>query len=66
LLRDHRITLVVTKNAGGSGADAKLTAARALGVPVLMVNRPNPPARRSFTTVAEILRWLGHPADLGV
>jgi len=66
LLRDHRINLVVTKNGGGSGADAKLTAARALGVPVLMVNRPNPPPRLAFATVAGVLHWLGHPADLGV
>ncbi|MDE8409532.1 precorrin-6A/cobalt-precorrin-6A reductase, partial [Klebsiella pneumoniae] len=40
VLRDQAIDLVVCKNAGGSGAEAKLIAARHLGVPVLMIDRP--------------------------
>ncbi|MBU0537776.1 MAG: precorrin-6A/cobalt-precorrin-6A reductase, partial [Gammaproteobacteria bacterium] len=36
-----RIDLIVCKNSGGSAADAKLQAARELGLPVLMVQRPN-------------------------
>ena len=34
LLQDHDIDLVVAKNAGGSGAQAKILAARQLGLPV--------------------------------
>ena len=40
LMERHRITCVVAKNAGGAGAEAKLAAARALGVPVVMIARP--------------------------
>jgi precorrin-6A/cobalt-precorrin-6A reductase len=40
LLRDHAVDLVVCKNAGGSAAQAKLIAARALGLPVIMIDRP--------------------------
>jgi precorrin-6A/cobalt-precorrin-6A reductase len=66
LLRQHRIALVVTKNAGGEGAWAKLEAARQLNLPVLMVERPVPPARKVVATPEEALRWLGHDAPLGV
>ncbi|GHE02111.1 cobalt-precorrin-6x reductase [Defluviimonas sp. 20V17] len=62
LLRDHRIDLIVAKNAGGAGARAKLDAARALGLPVVMIDRPALPARQVAGSVAEVMRWLGHPA----
>jgi precorrin-6A/cobalt-precorrin-6A reductase len=65
LLRDHAITHVVAKNAGGAGAEAKLGAARALGLPVIMIDRPETPARRLCRSVAEALAWL-HDADRGV
>jgi precorrin-6A/cobalt-precorrin-6A reductase len=66
LLRDHAIGHVVAKNAGGAGAEAKLVAARALGLPVIMIDRPAVPARRLCRSVAEVLAWLGHDADRGV
>lgn len=59
LLRAHRVDIVVCKNAGGTGAQAKLLAARALGLPVLMVARPRLPARHEVTQVADVLQWLG-------
>ena len=65
LLREHRIDTVVCKNAGGSGAVAKLQAARALGLPVVMVARPVLPARNEVAGVAEVLRWLGHADAAG-
>ncbi|WSG48249.1 cobalt-precorrin-6A reductase [Dactylosporangium sp. NBC_01737] len=40
LLRSYTIQLLVTKDSGGDMTAAKLTAARRLGVPVLMVDRP--------------------------
>ena len=40
LLREHRIDALVTKNSGGDMTRAKLDAADALGVPVVMVGRP--------------------------
>lgn len=65
LLTDHRITHVVAKNAGGTGARAKLDAARALGRPVILIDRPEPPPRRSFAAPEEVLDWIGAHADLG-
>jgi precorrin-6A/cobalt-precorrin-6A reductase len=66
LLRDHRITHVVARNAGGEGAKAKLDAARALGLPVIMIDRPILPKRRTVQSVDQIMRWLTHSACLGV
>lgn len=66
LLRTHRIDLIVAKNAGGIGARAKLDAARQLGLPVILIDRPAVPERPRVETVAEVLDWLDHPADLGV
>lgn len=67
LLRAHRIGLVVSKNSGGTGAYAKLEAARTLSLPVLLIDRPALPSRAEAHSVAEVMRWLGHEAtDLGV
>ncbi|KGB82385.1 cobalt-precorrin-6X reductase [Rhodovulum sp. NI22] len=66
LMVRHGIDLVVAKNAGGSGARAKLDAARMLGLPVLLIDRPAVPDRPVAHEVAGVLRWLGHHADLGV
>jgi len=43
LLQARQIDVLVTKNAGGTATAAKLAAARALGVPVVMVRRPPVP-----------------------
>ena len=57
LLRDHHIDLVVTRNSGGSATAAKLTAAQQLGLPVLMVRRPQDPPGEQAQDVAEALAW---------
>ena len=60
LLRGHRAGLLVTKNSGGPMTAAKLTAARDLGVHVIMVARPPlPPGSAVVSAVPEALRWLG-------
>jgi precorrin-6A/cobalt-precorrin-6A reductase len=59
LLKDHRIEIVVAKNAGGTGAEAKLIAACELGLPVVLIDRPKVPDRRVARTVDEVLAWLG-------
>lgn len=58
IMQAHRIDLVVAKNAGGPGAVAKLEAARALGLPVVMVARPPMPPRVEATAVADVLAWV--------
>ena len=58
LLEAHRIEVIVTKNSGGAGAAAKLDAARALSLPVIMVERPDLPEAPSVETVADALLWL--------
>lgn len=63
LLQGHGIDIIVAKNAGGTGAEAKLIAARRLGLPVLMIARPRI-AGPSVASVEEAMRWCH--ADLGV
>lgn len=67
LMQDHRIDLVVSKNAGGTGAYAKIAAARSLGLPVVMIDRPSLPERQEAHGVAQVMDWLRHSGvDLGV
>jgi precorrin-6A/cobalt-precorrin-6A reductase len=63
LLRNHAIETVVTKNSGGTGSSAKLEAARALQVPVIMVERPDLPEAPSVETVEDALAWLDRAHD---
>lgn len=58
LLEHYRIDRVVCKNAGGEGARAKLVAARQLGLPLLMVDRPRVPQRTEVHSVDAALDWL--------
>ena len=66
LMRAHGIDVVVCKNAGGEATDAKLHAARALGLPVIMIDRPAVPPRREVHDPAAVLDWIAHAADRGV
>ncbi len=60
LFREHAIDVLVTKDSGGD--DAKLVAARRLGVPVVIVRRPPQPAATVVSTVDQAANWviLGH------
>lgn len=58
LLTTRRIDTIVCKNSGGP-ADAKLAAARDLGVRVVIKNRPRRPDTATAASVAEALAWLG-------
>lgn len=57
LLHHHGIEAVVCKNSGGP-MDGKLAAARRLGIPVVMLQRPARPQTARAATVAEALTWL--------
>jgi precorrin-6A/cobalt-precorrin-6A reductase len=55
LLSARKIDVVVTKNAGASATEAKLTAARTLGLRVIMVDRPpRPPSAGDDLFVSDV------------
>ena len=58
LLRQYAVDVVVTKDSGGSMTAAKLTAARKLGLPVVLVRRPAVPGVPAVGTVEEALAWV--------
>lgn len=66
LMRAHGIDLVVAKNAGGTGARAKIDAARALGLPVIMIDRLPMPQAQSVHDLGDVLAWIDHSAHRGV
>lgn len=60
VFREHRIDLLVTKDSGGAATAPKLAVARELGLPVVLVRRPEAPAGvQVVTDVAEALGELG-------
>lgn len=67
LMEARRIDMVVSKNSGGGGAYAKIASARALGLPVVMIDRPPSLPRLEVMSVTEVMDWIAHAgADRGV
>jgi precorrin-6A/cobalt-precorrin-6A reductase len=60
LLQTHQIDVLVTKASGGDATNAKIAAARKLGLPVLMIKRPKAPSGATVETVDAALTWLQH------
>jgi precorrin-6A/cobalt-precorrin-6A reductase len=58
LLKEYRIQAIVSKNSGGDATYAKIIAARELGVPVVMVQRPILPEGEIATDVTGAIEWL--------
>lgn len=59
LLREQRIDALVTKNSGGKMTRAKLDAAAALGISVVMIARPLLPARvAAVDSVHRAAMWV--------
>jgi precorrin-6A/cobalt-precorrin-6A reductase len=61
LIDGHAIDVVVTKDSGGRLTEAKLAAARARGLPVVVVRRPPRQAVRVVRTVATAAEWAQSP-----
>ncbi|MGH3493443.1 MAG: cobalt-precorrin-6A reductase [Sciscionella sp.] len=63
LLREHRIEVLVAKNSGGEETVAKLHAARALGLEVIMIERPRLPEDPTVDiveSVSDAVAWVRH------
>jgi len=63
LMKAHDIDVVVCKNSGGSTVDGKLKAARALKIPVIMLNRPETDGPKSkyglrYNRIQELINAL--------
>jgi precorrin-6A/cobalt-precorrin-6A reductase len=58
LFDEHAIDVLVTKDSGGALTRAKLDAARARGLPVVMVDRPPRPPVDHVTPPAAATTWL--------
>jgi precorrin-6A/cobalt-precorrin-6A reductase len=58
LMREERIDTLVTKNSGGSATEAKIMAARALGIEVVIVDRPAPEEYAAFHSIDNVLGWI--------
>jgi len=65
LIDRHAIEAVVTKDSGGRHTEAKLQAARARGLPVIVVRRPPRPDVETVAAVDEALAWLRRTAQAG-
>lgn len=60
LMRKYRTHVLVTKNSGGEYTRAKLDAAAALYIPIVMIDRPPLPAGvTTVATVDEAVDWVG-------
>jgi len=63
LMRERAIEVVVSKNSGGAAAQAKIVAARQLGIQVVMIARPDLPDANECTDAEAALRWLDGLVD---
>jgi precorrin-6A/cobalt-precorrin-6A reductase len=57
-MRDENVDALVTKNSGGAATEAKLAAARALGIEMIVVQRPQAGAVPVYETLDGILAWI--------
>ena len=58
LLIQYNIGAIVSKNSGGSAAQAKIIAARNLGLPIIMIPRPELPDGDVVSDLQAIVPWV--------
>ncbi len=58
LMKEQTIDTLVTKASGGASTEGKILAARALGLPVVMIRRPKPPDGEIVDSVQAAFGWL--------
>lgn len=58
LFADLAVDVVLARNVGGTGSFPKLAAARALGLPVILIAPPAPVAAPRVETGQDLLAWL--------
>lgn len=65
VLAEHHIGLIVAKNSGGDATYAKIDAARRMGLPVIMIERPSialDPRSPAVAGVDDVLAWIRQQA----
>jgi precorrin-6A/cobalt-precorrin-6A reductase len=58
LMKRERVDALVTKNSGGRATYAKIEAARALGIEVIIVRRPPAPEAEALHDLDLIMAWI--------
>ena len=58
IMSAHKIDVVVSKHSGGAATYGKIAAARELGLPVVMIERPAKPCGHVLADAADAVRWL--------
>jgi precorrin-6A/cobalt-precorrin-6A reductase len=59
LMKRERIEALVTKNSGGRATYAKIEAARALGIEVVILRRPDAPEAETLHDLDAVMAWIG-------
>jgi precorrin-6A/cobalt-precorrin-6A reductase len=59
LMRDEGVGALVTKNSGGRATYAKIEAARALGIEVVILRRPPAPEAETLHDLDAVMAWIG-------
>lgn len=58
LFKDLRIDVILARNIGGTGSFPKLAAARALGLPAVLVRAPQRPEATLLRDERDVARWV--------
>ena len=58
LMRNEGVEALVTKNSGGRATYAKIEAARALGIEVVILRRPTAPEAETLHELDAVLAWI--------